>query len=100
MGFRFRKRIKMGPGMYLNLTQKGFSSASYGQPGAILNVNNKGKTRVTGGIPGTGISYVSSSGAGRRRKRSSSAASESGGGFGYGVFVGFVLGIVVMGFLF
>ena len=56
MGFRFRKSIKILPGLKLNLTHKGITSASIGKPGASLNIGKKG-TRTSIGIPGTGLSY-------------------------------------------
>ena len=56
MGFRFRKSIKILPGLKLNLTHKGITSASIGKPGASLNIGKKG-TRNSIGIPGTGLSY-------------------------------------------
>ena len=56
MGFRFRKSIKLLPGLKINLTHKGISSASIGKPGASLNIGKKG-TRTSVGIPGTGLSY-------------------------------------------
>ena len=56
MGFRFRKSIKILPGLKLNLTHKGITSASIGKPGASLNIGKKG-TRTSIRIPGTGLSY-------------------------------------------
>ena len=53
MGFRFRRRVKLFPGFWLNFSKSGVS-ASAGVPG--LTWNSRG--RVTAGIPGTGISYV------------------------------------------
>lgn len=41
MGFRFRKSIKLLPGLKINLTHKGISSASIGKPGASLNIGKK-----------------------------------------------------------
>jgi|WetSurSiteA1Bulk_404760.scaffolds.fasta_scaffold00013_45 uncharacterized membrane protein len=55
MGFRFRKSIKIAPGVRVNIGKKG-SSVSIGGKGATVNVSKKG-TRTTVGIPGTGISY-------------------------------------------
>ena len=55
MGFRFRKSIKLFPGVRLNLS-KSWVSASIGRPGATVNLSKRG-TRGTVGIPGTGISY-------------------------------------------
>lgn len=56
MGFRFRKSIKILPGLKINLTHKGISSASIGKPGASVNIEKKG-TQTSVGIPGTGLSY-------------------------------------------
>jgi hypothetical protein len=55
MGFRFRRSIKLFPGVRLNVSKSGVST-SIGVPGAHVNVGAKG-TRTTVGIPGTGISY-------------------------------------------
>ena len=56
MGFRFRKGIKIAPGVRINLTKKGISSVSVGKRGATVNIGKKG-TRGTVGIPGSGLSY-------------------------------------------
>ena len=56
MGFRFRKSIKILPGIKVNLTEKGISSASIGKRGANINIGKKG-TRTTMGLPGSGLSY-------------------------------------------
>lgn len=56
MGFRFRKSIRLFPGVRVNISKKGVSSVSIGPRGANLNVGENG-SRVTVGIPGTGISY-------------------------------------------
>jgi Protein of unknown function (DUF4236) len=55
MGFRFRKTIKLFPGLKLNLSNSGIST-SIGVPGATVNLSKRG-TRGTVGIPGTGASY-------------------------------------------
>jgi hypothetical protein len=55
MGFRFRKRIKIAPGISLNLSKSGIST-SLGGKGFTVNIG-RGKTRTTVGLPGTGISY-------------------------------------------
>ena len=55
MGFRFRKTIKLFPGVKLNLSKSGITT-SIGGPGATINISKRG-TRGTVGIPGTGISY-------------------------------------------
>lgn len=55
MGFRFRKSIKLAPGVRLNISKSGVST-SLGRRGATLNIGPRG-TRGTVGLPGTGISY-------------------------------------------
>lgn len=61
MGFRYRKSVRLVPGVRLNITGKGLSSASFGKPGATLNMGRRG-TRGTVGIPGSGFSYSSGGG--------------------------------------
>lgn len=59
MGFRFRKRIKILPGVYLNLSKSGFS-VSLGAAGATLNLGRHGSensSRLTFNLPGAGIYY-------------------------------------------
>lgn len=56
MGFRFRKQIKIAPGLKLNVTKKGLSSFSLGKKGASINVSGKSVSNTIG-IPGTGLSY-------------------------------------------
>jgi hypothetical protein len=55
MGFRFRRSIKLLPGIRLNVSKSGVST-SIGGRGAHINIGPRG-TRGTVGIPGTGISY-------------------------------------------
>lgn len=55
MAFRFQKRIKLAPGIRVNLS-KGGVSLGIGIPGASINVGAKG-LRKTAGIPGTGLSW-------------------------------------------
>ncbi len=68
MGFRFRRSIRIAPGLRINLSKSGLS-ATVGRPGASVNIGRRGVTG-TAGLPGTGLSYQSRLG-GRR-----------GGGFG------------------
>ena len=58
MGFRFRKRIRILPGISLNLGKSGFTSVSAGFRGFTVNLGNKG-TKTTTSLPGTGLSYQS-----------------------------------------
>lgn len=55
MGFRFRRSIKLLPGVRLNVSTRGVST-SLGGRGATVNIGRKG-ARATVGIPGTGLSY-------------------------------------------
>ena len=60
MGFiRFRKSIKLAPGVKLNVNKKSVSLTT-GTRGLHHTVGTKG-SRTTVGIPGTGLSYTSSS---------------------------------------
>lgn len=56
MGLRFQKRIRILPGVYINLSKSGVS-ASVGGHGATVNVDHTGRRMITLGIPGTGLSY-------------------------------------------
>ncbi len=55
MGFKFRKRIKIAPGININLSKSGIST-SIGKPGATINIGKKG-VKATVGVPGSGFSY-------------------------------------------
>lgn len=56
MGFRFHRRIKLLPGVSLNVGKKS-ASISIGKKGAKLTMGTKGK-HLTFGIPGTGLYYT------------------------------------------
>lgn len=56
MGFRFRRSIKIAPGVRLNFSKTGVG-ASIGPRGLKVNLGADGKTRVSAGIPGTGFGY-------------------------------------------
>lgn len=58
MGFRYRKSLRLIPGVRLNVTGKGLSSASFGKPGSTLNMG-RGGIQSTVGLPGSGMSYAS-----------------------------------------
>jgi hypothetical protein len=60
MGFRFYRRIKILPGIRLNVGKRGIST-SIGVRGAHITVGH-GKVRESVGIPGTGISYTATQG--------------------------------------
>jgi hypothetical protein len=56
MGWRFSKRIKVLPGVSVNLSKSGLST-SIGPRGAKVTIGHR-KVRQTVGIPGTGLSYT------------------------------------------
>lgn len=57
MGLRFRKCVKILPGVKLNFSKSG-ASVTVGKRGMSSNFSSRG-TRTTVGIPGTGLSYTS-----------------------------------------
>ena len=59
MAFLFRKRIRILPGIWLNLSKRGVST-SIGGKGLTVNIKD-GKVRTTASIPGTGLSYRTTS---------------------------------------
>ncbi|OQA89177.1 MAG: Tetratricopeptide repeat protein [bacterium ADurb.Bin236] len=68
MGFRLFRRIKIAPGVTLNLSKSGLST-SFGPRGAKFTVGPKG-TRQTVGLPGTGLYYTTSHGYGTHKTSS------------------------------
>jgi hypothetical protein len=68
MGFRFRRTLKIMPGVRLNLSRSG-ASVSMGPRGFHYTVGPKG-TRVTAGIPGSGLSWTAYQSRPRRRPQS------------------------------
>ena len=54
-GLRFQKRLRLLPGVRINLSKSG-ASASVGPRGADVNIGPRGVS-ANAGIPGTGLSY-------------------------------------------
>lgn len=72
MAFRFWRRIRLAPGVTLNLS-KSAASLSFGPRGAKYTISPRGN-RATAGIPGTGLFYtMRDPGAGRGQERGASA---------------------------
>lgn len=70
MGLRYRKSVKVLPGVKLNISKSGIST-SVGKPGSTVNFSSRG-TKATVGIPGSGLSYSTmvgkrKNGSGQRR---------------------------------
>lgn len=57
MGFRFRKSVKLFPGVRLNVSKTGLGFSA-GVPGARFTKRADGKNQTTYSLPGTGISHV------------------------------------------
>jgi uncharacterized protein DUF4236 len=60
MGFRFYKRIRLAPGLSVNLSRSG-PSLSVGVRGAHVTVGRRGVTKTIG-LPGTGVFFTSRTG--------------------------------------
>lgn len=91
MGFRFRKSIRLFPGVRINLS-KGGVSASVGRPGATINIGRKG-VRGTVGLPGSGLSY-SEMLTGENGEHAAAPAHRSAGG-GVGCALLAVVGLLI-----
>lgn len=73
MSFRFWRRIRIAPGVTLNLSKSG-GSLSFGPRGAKFTIGPRGK-RATVGIPGTGLFYTTTLPSGRSGGRRSASYS-------------------------
>lgn len=67
MAFRFFRRLKLAPGLTLNLTKRG-GSLSFGPRGAKLTAGTSG-VRRTVSVPGTGLWYTERVGSGKGSRR-------------------------------
>jgi len=70
MSLRFRRSLKIIPGVRLNFNKDSIG-VSLGVRGAHYTMNSKGRRTISAGIPGTGISSVEVLSSGRRTTRSS-----------------------------
>jgi len=98
MGFRFQKRIKLLPGLRINLSKSGVST-SVGTPGATVNFR-KGKKKLTVGVPGSGLSYSTESKRVRPRPhRVDESSQQNRGSIARSFFSGLVRGLGPVGML-
>jgi hypothetical protein len=81
MALRFRKRVKIAPGVTVNLGKKGVTSTTIGGRGASVNVGKKG-VHTTAGLPGTGLSMQTQV---KGPKKQAKAAPEEAAAGGWGV---------------
>lgn len=57
MGFRFRRSVKIAPGIRINFNAKS-TSVRIGPRGLGFTVSSTGRKHVSAGIPGTGLSFT------------------------------------------
>ena len=78
MGLRFRKSIKIAPGVKLNFSKKSVGVSVGGKYGGV-SFNSKSGTTVRASAPGTGLSYSSkvSGGSKRATKNGSNSSAAS-----------------------
>ena len=72
MSIRFRRRLKIAPGIILNFN-KNSVGLSLGVRGAHYTMNSNGRRTISAGIPGTGLSSVETLSRGTRTRRSTAS---------------------------
>ena len=77
MGFRFRKSIKIAPGVKVNLGKKSVGVSVGGKYGGV-SVNSRTGARARVSAPGTGLSYSSKLGGSSKRTRTRTSIPEAG----------------------
>ena len=75
MGLRFRKSIKIAPGVKINLNKKS-TSVTFGGKGVHYTASSTGKKTASVGIPGTGISYTQTTGQSSKQKKTNKGGSQ------------------------
>jgi len=78
MGFKFRKSIKIAPGVKLNFNKKS-TGITFGGKGMHYTVNSKGKRTTSVGVPGTGLYYSTTSSKSKNLNRKTSGNSSVNG---------------------
>ena len=71
MGLRFQRRIKVFPGLRLNLSRSGVGLSVGGRGGAHVGITARGQRYAYMGLPGTGVPGASMSG--KRRQAAACA---------------------------
>jgi tetratricopeptide (TPR) repeat protein len=72
MSYRFRKSVKLAPGVRMNVGKRGLG-LSVGARGARYSVNTSGRKTASVGLPGSGLSYRSEGGGSTGRPSRSAA---------------------------
>lgn len=94
MAMRFRKSLKLAPGLRLNISKKG-ASVRVGPKNAGYTAGTSGQ-RVSASIPGTGVSFSSKVG---KRKSDNQNTNSSMSSWAAGL-VGFILIFAFLSWLF
>ncbi|WP_417586991.1 DUF4236 domain-containing protein [Pararhodobacter oceanensis] len=100
MAWRFNRRIKIAPGIRLNIGKSGITSVNLGRRGSSVSLGKTG-THLNLGVPGTGLSRRTKiSGAARARAKSDepSGAAErpvTGGSVYVFMAVAVVVGVII-----
>ncbi|HIE5316154.1 hypothetical protein APB19_30645 [Pseudomonas aeruginosa] len=92
MAIRFRKSIKVAPGLRLNISKSGVST-SVGGKGLTANVSKRG-VKTTASIPGTGLSASTSYPA--RKRGSREGAGLNATGWAILCLIGLVLVVLIL----
>lgn len=87
MGLRFRKSIKIAPGVRMNLSKKGVGM-SVGGKGARYSISATGRRTASVSIPGTGISYSRSMSGKKSGKAASTPVTVGRHGLLWWLFIG------------
>jgi Protein of unknown function (DUF4236) len=90
--FRLFRRIKIAPGVTINVSKSGLST-SFGPRGAKITVGKRG-VRKTVGIPGTGLYYTSLSSP--SPKAATPVGSDANTRWSSGAWVGVLIGVVIL----
>jgi len=77
VGWRFRKSVKILPGVRLNFGKGGFTSTTLGGRWLKTNVGGRG-VKHTLSVPGTGVSYQTDTGRAAPVKREHGSRSNGG----------------------
>jgi len=57
MGLRFQRRVKLLPGVHLNLSLSGVGVSVGGRGGTHIGVTARGQRYTSTGLPGSGLSW-------------------------------------------
>lgn len=72
MGLRFRKSVKIAPGVRLNISKKSVG-ISAGVKGYRKSINSSGRVTTSIGVPGAGVSYIKTENLKNKKKKTVSS---------------------------